>query len=60
MAKTSVSTGPTTKFGTVTPSVETDMIAKSSMLFCRSAAIVPAMTPPITANSSAYRPSSIE
>jgi uncharacterized protein YraI len=33
MAKISVRTGPTTKFGTVTPTVATDMTAKSSALF---------------------------
>ncbi len=53
MAKISVSTGPTTKFGTVTPMVATDMTEKSRRLFCRSAAMVPTMTPPTSASSSA-------
>ena len=38
---------------TVTPTVATDMTAKSSTLFCRNAAIVPTMTPPMSASSSA-------
>ncbi len=60
MAKISVSTGPTTKFGMVTPAVAKDMTAKSVGLFCRRAASNPAETPPTRARTSARPPSRSE